>query len=255
MPSSLSMPSTLSSLSSLSDPNPLIDQAPLDLDLQMFPMDMVSDTEIMDAFKQVTDAAPSTLDEFSFEGILNLGPLPHDSHEVIYRSPSPSSLNALPTFTTTNLTLEEPTEHTPTAQPKTYPKPRFSTVKACPSPPRSAAASLALTLKALPLEPRDWSAGSVRSVFSRLNEVLARPPPKPPYIRKPVVKPRNIKQVKPVETTVLSSFRQQKISKPVPKSVGKSVAKSVAKHAPMPPVMAALVCREVVFNNTLVCAA
>jgi hypothetical protein len=210
----------------------------------LVPIDLVSDADIIDAFAKATEC-PDLIEDFSFESILGLGPLPHVTHEVSYRTPSPSTLSALPSFTTADLARAvgipieaepaEPAEPVEPVEPPTPPpKPRFSVVKNCRSPEKVA---IVLPLRSV-FEFQQSRSNSDHASFFMNKEVINRinslmsGKPKKSQIRKPRLAARQ---------TTLDGLRQRK-------PVGSTVAKpEVAKPEVAKP--------EVVFNHMLVCAA
>ena len=225
--------------------------------LTLFPIDLVSDAEIIDAFEKATEC-PELVEDFSFESILSLGPLAHVTHEVSYQPPSPSTLSALPSFTPfTSADLaravgipteaEPPEPPEPPTPPTPPPKPRFSVVKNCPSPEKVA---IVLPLRSVfEFQPSRSNSDHAsffmnKEVINRINSLMSGKPKKS-RIRKPSVAARQ---------TTLDGLRQRKpVGKPEvakPEVAKPEVAKPEASApAPTPSTP------EVVFNRMLVCAA
>jgi len=219
---------------------------------------LVSDAEIIDAFEQATED-PALMEDFSFESILSLGPLPHASqHEVSYQTPSPTTLSALPSFTAADLAraIGIPAEAEPAepAEPATPPpksqKPRFSVVKKCSSPEKVA---IVLPLRSV-FEFRPERSNFDRpglftnkEVFNRINSIMAGRPTKS-EMRKARLAARQatlggFRQRKPVGSTVVKpEVARPEVARP-----------EVARPPPTPRLNTAS--SEVVFNRMLVCAA
>jgi hypothetical protein len=210
---------------------------------QTDPLSQCSEAEILSAFQEVTEEANNTQD-FSFESILSLGSLPHGAQEVAYQIPSPTTLSALPSFTTTDLARAI---GIPTEPPPSPPRPRFSTVKQLPVLPEKVAYSV--SLKSSLVEFRPWRSNtgqsdsfmdipvSQKDVFGRINAMLAAKPKKP-EIRKARLPP------KPARQTTLADFKRRK-----------PAAATATEVKPPPTPRLAPVPAEVVFNRMLVCAA
>lgn len=210
------------------------------------PIDMVSDAEIIDAFEKAEDEFKT--EDFSFESILSLGSLPHVSQEVTYQIPSPNTLSALPSFTTTDLARAI---GIPTEPPPSPPKPRFSTVQQLPLSPEKVAFSVPLKSSLVEFRPWRSNAGhgdsfmnipvSQKDVFGRINAMLAAKPKKP-EIRKARL-PAKLPAT-PARQTTLADFKRRK-----------PAAATATEVKPPPTPRLAPVPAEVVFNRMLVCAA
>ena len=199
-----------------------------------------SEEDILSAFKEASNDIKD-VEDFSFESMLSLGSLPHNTQEVAYQIPSPTTLSALPSFTTAD--LAHAIGISPPPPPQSPPKPRFSTVKNVSSPTKVA---FIVPLKTSTFEFREWpskeaKAGSSmtipvshREVFGRINAVMAAKP-KRPVLRKykPVVR-----------QSTLSSFKQRK-----------PAARGAKPSQPSQPSQPLTLVHDVVFNNMLVCEA
>lgn len=224
------------------------------------PLSQCSEAEILNAFQEVTEEA-NDAEDFSFESILGLGSLPHSAQEVAYQIPSPTTLSALPSFTTADLARAI---GIPTEAPVSPPKPRFSTVKQLPPSPEKVAFSV--PLKSSLVEFRSWRSNtgqgdsfmdipvSQKDVFSRINAMMAAKP------RKPEIRKSRL-PAKPARQTTLADFKRRKPAaaaaaepqafKPPPTPRLSPVPATVVIPAYKMPVQA----QEVVFNRMLVCAA
>ena len=244
------------SLGAVDQVDPAIQTNP---EIQVDPLSQCSEAEILNAFQEATEEANGA-EDFTFESILGLGSLPHGAQEVAYQIPSPTTLSALPSFTTADLARAI---GIPTEAPASPPKARFSTVKQLPPSPEKVAFSV--PLKSSLVEFRPWRSNtgqgdsfmdipvSQKDVFGRINAMMAAKPRKP-EIRKARLPAR---PAKPTRQTTLADFKRRK----------PAAAAAAPKPPPTPrlsPVPAAVVvpsfkmparAQEVVFNRTLVCAA
>ena len=241
----------------------------------MDPLIECSNDDLLDAFREATDGLnEEKKNDFSFESIFNLGPLPHLSRGISYELPSPSTLRSLPSFSMPN-SKGQTDNLEGSSSFKTTPKPRFVEVKNMAAPGNVA---ISLPLKSSIIELRPWRSNSDKSgsfmeipinqkdMFARINALMASKPKKPEIKKNRLItKQTTIKSFRQQKSTSLApdfEKRQITVAHPLPNSsttplLVPPTPKLAPAHALMDvPVLQMPECaREVVFNRMLVCEA